>query len=141
MLATQPNNSPFILKPASVQSVMLRVLAALVPGIVAYVWFFGPAVLVQIALASVTALAAEAIALRLIQAIRADAEVVCTPDQVDLVSVTFDVAAAGAEPSNLTYKPRIDRKTRTILFTGGSAEGTKGTVMTATAVYRITPRA
>ena len=83
----------------------------------------------------------EVIALRLIQAIRADAEAVCTPDQVDLVSVTFDVAAAGAEPSNLAYKPRIDRKTRTILFTGGSAEGTKGTVMTATAVYRITPRA
>ena len=50
----------------------------------------------------------EAIALRLIQAIRADAEAVCAPDQVDLVSVTFDVAAAGAEPGNLTYKPRID---------------------------------
>ncbi len=83
----------------------------------------------------------EAIALRLIQAIRADAEAVCAPDRVDLVSVTFDVAAAGAEPGNLTYKPRIDRKTRTILFTGGAAEGAKGIVMTATAVYRITPKA
>lgn len=83
----------------------------------------------------------EAIALRLIQVIRTDAEAVCTPDRVDLVSVTFDVAAAGAEPSILTYTPRIDRKTRTILFTGGAAEGANGTVMTATAVYRITPKA
>jgi hypothetical protein len=83
----------------------------------------------------------EAIALRLIQAIRADAETLCAPDRVDLVSVTFDVSAAGAEPSALSYKPRVDRKTRTILFTGGSAEGAKGIVMTATAVYRITPKA
>lgn len=80
----------------------------------------------------------EAIALRLIQVIRADAEAACAPGKVDLVSVTFDVAAAGAEPANLTYTPRIDRKTRTILFTGGSAQGAHGTVMTATAVYRIT---
>jgi hypothetical protein len=83
----------------------------------------------------------EAIALRLIQAIRADAEARCAPDQVDLVSVTFDVAAAGAEPSALSYKPRVDRKTRTILFTGGSAESARGIMMTATAVYRITPQA
>lgn len=83
----------------------------------------------------------EAIALRLIQVIRADAEKACAPDAVDLVSVTFDVAAAGADPATLTYAPRIDRKTRTILFTGGSASGPASTVMTATAVYRITPAA
>jgi len=59
------NNSPYFLKPASVQSVMLRVLLALLPGIAAYVWFFGAGILVQIALASVTALAAEAVMLRL----------------------------------------------------------------------------
>lgn len=59
------NNSPYFLKPASVQSVMLRVLLALLPGIAAYVLFFGAAVLVQIALASVTALAAEALMLKL----------------------------------------------------------------------------
>lgn len=59
------NNSPFVLKPASVQSVMLRVLLALVPGIVAYVWFFGIAILIQLLLASVTALVAEAIMLRM----------------------------------------------------------------------------
>jgi electron transport complex protein RnfD len=59
------NNSPYFLKPASVQSVMLRVLLALLPGIGAYVWFFGAAILVQIALASIAALAAEALMLSL----------------------------------------------------------------------------
>lgn len=57
--------SPHTLQPASVRSVMLRVLIALLPGIFAYVWFFGMAILVQIALASLTALAAEALMLRL----------------------------------------------------------------------------
>ena len=53
-------NSPYFRQPASVRSVMLRVVAALLPGIAAYVWFFGAAVLVQLALASVAALAGEA---------------------------------------------------------------------------------
>lgn len=44
---------------------MLRVLAALLPGLVAYVWFFGAAILMQITLASATALAAEALVLKL----------------------------------------------------------------------------
>ncbi|MCE9569752.1 MAG: RnfABCDGE type electron transport complex subunit D [Rhodocyclales bacterium] len=59
------NNSPYILKPASVRSVMLRVLCALLPGIAIYVWFFGAAILLQIALTSITALAAEALILGL----------------------------------------------------------------------------
>ena len=54
------NNSPYFRQPASVQSVMLRVLVALLPGLAAYVWFFGAGVLIQIALASVAALAGEA---------------------------------------------------------------------------------
>ncbi len=54
------NNSPYFRQPASVRSVMLKVLAALLPGIAAYVWFFGAGVLVQIALASAAALAGEA---------------------------------------------------------------------------------
>ncbi|MBW7900409.1 MAG: RnfABCDGE type electron transport complex subunit D [Rhodocyclaceae bacterium] len=56
---------PYLLNNASVQRVMLQVLAALLPGIGAYVWIFGPIVLVQIALATATALAAEAAMLRL----------------------------------------------------------------------------
>ncbi len=54
------NNSPYFRQPASVRSVMLRVLLALLPGIAAYVWFFGAGILVQIALASLAALACEA---------------------------------------------------------------------------------
>ncbi|MDP2821995.1 MAG: RnfABCDGE type electron transport complex subunit D [Sulfuritalea sp.] len=58
-------NSPYFRQPASVRSVMLRVLAALLPGIAAYVWFFGAAILVQIALASAAALLGEAAMLAL----------------------------------------------------------------------------
>jgi electron transport complex protein RnfD len=58
-------SSPFITTPTSVSQIMLRVLIALVPGIAAYVWFFGPAILVSIALASATALATEALMLKL----------------------------------------------------------------------------
>ncbi|HZX30777.1 MAG TPA: RnfABCDGE type electron transport complex subunit D, partial [Rhodocyclaceae bacterium] len=58
------STSPYLLKEASVQRVMLKVLLALLPGIAAYVWFFGPAVLVQIALATATALVAEAAMLK-----------------------------------------------------------------------------
>ena len=59
------NNSPFFRRNVSVQRVMLKVLAALLPGIAAYVWFFGAAILVQIALASAAALAGEAVMLKL----------------------------------------------------------------------------
>jgi electron transport complex protein RnfD len=52
-------NSPYISEASSVRSVMLKVLAALLPGIAAYVWFFGAAILVQLALCSVAALAGE----------------------------------------------------------------------------------
>jgi electron transport complex protein RnfD len=54
------NNSPYIRQPASVQAVMFKVLAALLPAIVAYVWFFGAGILVQLAIASATAVAGEA---------------------------------------------------------------------------------
>ncbi len=53
-------NSPFVRKSASVQQVMLKVLLALVPGIAAYVWFFGAGILVQLAIASAAALAGDA---------------------------------------------------------------------------------
>lgn len=81
----------------------------------------------------------EAIAVRLMQAIRADAEAECKPDVLDLVSVTLDLSATLQAPEALVYTPRIDRKTRTILFTSGSASGPDGAVMTATVVYRIRP--
>jgi electron transport complex protein RnfD len=59
------SSPPYLLKNASVQRVMLQVLAALIPGIAAYVWIFGPVILVQLALATATALAAEAAMLKL----------------------------------------------------------------------------
>ncbi len=58
-------SSPFISKPDTVSRIMLTVLAALVPGIALYVWSYGPAVLVSLALASITALATEAAMLKL----------------------------------------------------------------------------
>ncbi len=58
-------SSPFITKPSSVSQIMLQVLLALIPGIALYVWYFGPAILVSIALASITALATEAAMLKL----------------------------------------------------------------------------
>ncbi|HMM55708.1 MAG TPA: RnfABCDGE type electron transport complex subunit D [Candidatus Desulfobacillus sp.] len=57
-------NSPHLHKPVSVRLVMGKVLLALVPGIAIYVWFFGAAILVQIALASAAALAGEAAMLK-----------------------------------------------------------------------------
>jgi len=57
--------SPFISKPVTVSRIMLQVLLALLPGIALYVWYFGPAILVSIALASITALGTEALMLKL----------------------------------------------------------------------------
>ncbi|MCK6405976.1 MAG: RnfABCDGE type electron transport complex subunit D [Rhodocyclaceae bacterium] len=57
--------SPYLLKNASVQRVMLQVLAALLPGIAAYVWVFGSIILLQLVIATVTALLAEAAMLKL----------------------------------------------------------------------------
>lgn len=58
-------SSPFITKPTTVSQMMLQVLFALIPGIALYVWYFGPAILVSITLASITALATEAAMLKL----------------------------------------------------------------------------
>lgn len=59
--------SPFITQASTVSKIMLQVLLALIPGIALYVWFFGPAILVSITLASITALATEAVMLKLRQ--------------------------------------------------------------------------
>ena len=56
--------APFILDRSSVTQVMAWVLVALLPGIAVYVWQFGPGILVTLALASATALAAEAAMLK-----------------------------------------------------------------------------
>ncbi len=57
--------APFLLKNTSVSQVMLQVCIALIPGIAAYAWLVGPAILVQLVIATLTALIAEALMLRL----------------------------------------------------------------------------
>jgi electron transport complex protein RnfD len=57
--------APFILDRTSVTQIMAWVLAALLPGVAAYVWLFGPGILVTLSIATVTALAAEATMLKL----------------------------------------------------------------------------
>ena len=59
------NRSPYISDASSVSAIMFKVLLALVPGIAAYVWMFGGGVLVTIALATMTALMAEAVMLKI----------------------------------------------------------------------------
>lgn len=56
---------PYLTQNVSVQRIMLKVLAALVPAIAAYVWLVGPVILVQIGIASVACLLAEAALLKL----------------------------------------------------------------------------
>lgn len=59
------DRSPYVTDSPSVSVIMLKVLLALVPGIIAYVWMFGTGVLISLTLASVTALVSEAVMLKL----------------------------------------------------------------------------
>ncbi len=56
--------APFLLKDTSVSQVMTQVCIALVPGIAAYAWLVGPAILVQLVIATLAALLAETAMLR-----------------------------------------------------------------------------
>ena len=56
--------APFLLKEASVSRVMLQVCIALIPSIAAYAWLIGPAILIQLVIASLAALAAESFMLK-----------------------------------------------------------------------------
>ncbi|NMG44035.1 RnfABCDGE type electron transport complex subunit D [Aromatoleum toluvorans] len=58
-------NSPYIRKPASVQGVMLAVLVALTPAIAVYASQIAAVVLVNLAIATATAMAGEAFVLKL----------------------------------------------------------------------------
>ncbi len=56
---------PLFRQTISVNVIMLKVMLALLPALFAYIYYFGPAVVVQIVLASLTVLAAEAVMLKL----------------------------------------------------------------------------
>ncbi len=57
--------SPHVRVPVSVSSLMVQVLLALIPGIAAYVWFFGWGIVITILIAVCAALGAEAVMLKL----------------------------------------------------------------------------
>ncbi len=59
------SQAPYMTGNTSVRAIMFKVMLALLPGIAAYVWVFGGGVLVSLALASATALASEAVMLKL----------------------------------------------------------------------------
>ncbi len=61
------DRSPYISNAPSVGVIMLKVLLALVPGIIAYVWIYGGGILVTLTLATLTALGAEAAMLKVRQ--------------------------------------------------------------------------
>ena len=58
---------PYLTQNLSVRRVMVQVLVALLPGIAAYVWLIGPAILLQIAIATATSLLAELFMLKLLK--------------------------------------------------------------------------
>ena len=58
------SGAPHMPPQNTIAKVMLQVLLALVPGVLAYSWFFGPGILIQIILATLFALLFEAIILR-----------------------------------------------------------------------------
>jgi len=59
------NRSPYLTNAPTVSTIMLKVLIALVPAIIAYVWVYGSAILVSLTLATITALLSEAALLKL----------------------------------------------------------------------------
>ncbi len=59
----ETGGAPHFPPPVTVRGVMLQVIFALLPGIAAHVWFFGPGIVVQILLACVFAVSFEAITL------------------------------------------------------------------------------
>ncbi|MDR2788194.1 MAG: RnfABCDGE type electron transport complex subunit D [Candidatus Accumulibacter sp.] len=56
---------PYLTQDISIRRIMWRVLAALLPGIAVCLWLLGPVILAQLAIATLTALAAEGLMLRL----------------------------------------------------------------------------
>ena len=58
-------SSPYVSPSNSLRKLMLQVLIALIPGTLAYLWFFGPGVLINIVIAVIVALSFETAILKL----------------------------------------------------------------------------
>ncbi|MFM8758943.1 MAG: RnfABCDGE type electron transport complex subunit D, partial [Methylophilaceae bacterium] len=61
------SRSPYVSQAPSVSNIMLKVMLALLPAIAVYVWVYGSGILLVLLLASLTALVAEALVLRIRQ--------------------------------------------------------------------------
>ena len=59
----QRREAPFLAPRVSVSSLMLQVLAALVPAAMAHVWFFGPGFILNLLVAATFAVGGEALML------------------------------------------------------------------------------
>ncbi len=66
-MSEAPLSSPYLSPGKPVGALMLQVVIALLPGTLAYAWFFGPGVLINIGLAVILALGFEAAVLKLRQ--------------------------------------------------------------------------
>ena len=64
-MTLKTSTSPHTFRPNSVQKVMLDVLLALIPGVIAMTWYFGWGVIINISIAVVTAVLAEALVMKL----------------------------------------------------------------------------
>lgn len=60
----ETGGAPHFPPHSTVSGIMLQVLLALIPGILAHVWFFGPGILIQITLAGIFAVLLEALMLK-----------------------------------------------------------------------------
>ena len=58
------NTPPYLIQNLSVRRVMLQVLLALLPAIAVYVWLIGPAILIQLGIATTAAVGGEALMLK-----------------------------------------------------------------------------
>lgn len=59
------DRSPYLSSAPTVGTIMFKVLLALIPGILTYVWVYGTGVLITLFLATITALIAEAVMLKI----------------------------------------------------------------------------
>lgn len=69
--------------------------------------------------------------------IRRQAEQALKRGELFSVSVTFDVSADAVPDDDVVFESRIDRRTRTLVFSSGTAMQGDRHLLKATAVYRI----
>ncbi len=80
---------------------------------------------------------AEVLAALISRVIRAHAEGEAAPGRIEPVSVSIDVTGEAKPGERVFFQPRIDRRTRTIIFASGVAMAEGRPALAARAVYRI----